>query len=102
MILNIKTTEICIDLREAYDDIEAIWANNKLNRNEQALIAIGVLIAYGVDRKRPICGAMKRLGFKPSHAAVMLTKSAGNNPERHHWNCNSAGIYSLLGAAKAA
>jgi hypothetical protein len=102
MIINIKTTETRIDLREAYDDIEAIWTTKKFNRNEQALIAIGVLIAYGVDRKRPICGAMKRLGFKPSHAAVMLTKSAGNNPERHNWNCNSAGIYSLLGAAKAA
>jgi alkylhydroperoxidase/carboxymuconolactone decarboxylase family protein YurZ len=102
MIINIKTTEARIDLREAYDDIEAIWTTKKLNRNEQALIAIGVLIAYGVDRKRPICGAMKRLGFKPSHAAMVLTKSAGNESEYHHWKCNSDGSYSLFDAAKAA
>lgn len=102
MNINIKTTEIRIDLREAYADIEAIWANNKLNRNEQALLAIGVFLAHGLDRKRQICGAMKCLGFKPSHAAVMLTKSAGNDPARHHWKCNSAGIYSLFEAAKAA
>jgi hypothetical protein len=98
----ITTTEISIDLEAAYCDIEAIWATQKLNRNEQALIAIGVFLAYGLDRKRQICGAMKGLGFKPAHAAMMLTKSAGNDPEYHHWKCNSEGSYSLFDAAKAA
>ena len=82
MILNIETTEASIDLSEAFADIETIWRRHRLNRNEQAVIAIGVLIAYGVNRRRQICGAMKRLGFKPSHAAVILKKSAGNNPQR--------------------
>lgn len=102
MILNIETTEASIDLSEAFADIETIWRRHRLNRNEQAVIAIGVLIAYGVNRRRQICGAMKRLGFKPSHAAVILKKSAGNNPQRHHWQRNSDGSYSLFDAAMAA
>ena len=88
-----------VDMRAIYNDIEALWAIHKLNRNEQAVVAIGVMIARGIDLRRRICGAMKRLGFKPSHAAVILNKSAGNDPERHHWKRNSQGVYSLLEVA---
>lgn len=102
MIINMNTLETSTDLREAFDDIETLWEGRKLYRKEQAQLAIGVFIAYGINRKRDICGVMKRLGFRPAYAKAILDRSTGNCPEPHRWRCNSQGIYSLFEAAKAA
>lgn len=98
MVKEYTTTTDHIDLQPAFDDIDELWTAHLLNRNEQAITAIGVLIAYGINRKRQLCGVMKRLGFKPSHIALMVIKSAGNDPERHHWYRDDQGFYRLFHA----
>lgn len=102
MIIRTNTFETSTDLRDAFNDIETFWEGRKLYRKEQAQLAIGVFIAYGINHKRDICGAMKRLGFRAAYAKAILNRSTGNCPGHHRWRCNSQGIYSLFRQAETA
>jgi hypothetical protein len=66
------------------------------NKNHRATALIGACIGDGVATKREIVGVGMRLGLNPRHVAATLDRGAGNDPERHRWQCDGNGSYGLL------
>lgn len=65
------------------------------NRNDQAIAVITALLSEGVTTRSRIIETMIRLGFSNGHAAVMLAKNAGRNPDASPWCVDADGRYLL-------
>ncbi len=66
------------------------------DKHDRATALIAACIAEEVNTKSAIIGVLKGLGFAPGHIAKWLDLHTGNNPDRHWWHCDEAGIYHLL------
>lgn len=65
------------------------------NRNDLLIIAIEALIEAGGYTGPGIVSAAIALGFKASHAGVILSANRGRSPDRHRWQRDSDGVYYL-------
>ena len=65
-----------------------------LNKQDRANVGIEVSIERGFDTQSEIIFILRHLGVLPSHIAVVLKKGAGG-PDRHRWQRDEKGVYSL-------
>lgn len=72
------------------------------NRNDLLIIAIEALIEGGVNTGPGIVSAAVALGFKASHAGVILRANRGSSPDRHRWQRGGDGVYYLHSVKLAA
>jgi len=66
------------------------------NKHDLATVLISACIDHGRDTRPQIVGALRALEFKPQHVAIILEKASGGNPERHLWQRDGQGKYTLL------
>jgi AraC-like DNA-binding protein len=66
------------------------------NKNDRAIVLIGACIGDGVATKGKIVSVGARFGLNPRHVAAILDQDTGTNPERHRWQRDGKGNYSLL------
>jgi hypothetical protein len=66
------------------------------NKNDRAIVLITACISDGVNTGPEILARGVRLGLHPAHVALILSKDAGSNPNRHRWRRDDQGTYSLL------
>lgn len=64
------------------------------NRNELAIVLIQACITAEIDRGSQIVGVISSLGFDARHVGAILSKGAGNYPDRH-WKKDGDGRYRL-------
>ncbi len=67
-----------------------------LNRNEQAVVMISLIIDEGMTERGQIIGAAVKLGFDRGHAGRILDTEANG-----HWRQTSPGIYTTQTVALA-
>lgn len=67
----------------------------KPNRNDAAVVLISACIEDGRDTRPLIVGALSRLGFDYRHVAIILKGETGNNPQRHRWQRDAEGRYTV-------
>jgi hypothetical protein len=65
------------------------------NRNDQAIVAIALCIAEGVDTRNHIVKSLTRAGFHRGHAGATLDGNCGRRPESGHWRLGADGRYAL-------
>ena len=61
--------------------------------HSRAIVLIHACIDNGINTRARIRGTMEKLGFNADHAVMTLNKATGNDPTRHHWHRNDAGVY---------
>lgn len=71
------------------------------NRNDQAAVMIGACIEEGMDEARRLLPAMEKLGFNRQHAAIILKRHEGTDPNTHWWTRDASGRYSLHASPSA-
>jgi hypothetical protein len=81
------------DLADRIRELAAACAPS--NRNDQALVAITMCIAEGIDTRDHIVASLLKAGFRAGHAAAILDDCEGAFAESHHWRLGADGRYSL-------
>ena len=66
---------------------------NGCNQPAQVVTLIKACIESGIDKGPEIVSTVSDLGFDKSYVGLMLRKSAGRNPKRHHWVRETDGRY---------
>ena len=66
------------------------------NKHDLATVPISACIDQGLDTRPQIVAALRALDFKPQHVAIILKEATGGNPERHLWQRDAQGKYTLL------
>jgi hypothetical protein len=72
------------------------------NKNDRAIVLITACISDGVNTGREIIARGVSLGLDPAHVALILSKDAGSNPDRHRWQRGGDGVYYLHSVKLAA
>ncbi len=75
---------------------DLIHACDDTSKHDQAIAVITACISEGVNTRPRLVGAMRHLGFDYRHAALTLNNGTGSDPERHRWQRDAEGRYSLL------
>ena len=76
-------------------DLQAHLLASGANKNDRVIVLVEECIESGTTGHNDIVTALDRLNYDRQHVRIMLTKSAGQDPERHHWMKDKAGNYSL-------
>lgn len=65
------------------------------SKHDLALVGISACIVESIDTRPRIIGVLRTLGLHPQHVAIILNDGTGNDPQRHRWQRDAEGRYSL-------
>lgn len=78
------------------DGLRALMGDCGSNKHDRAIVVIIALIGQGIDASERMMPILHRLGFNAQHIGIVLSRHTGDDPARHYWHRDDAGVYALL------
>ena len=90
-----KDRKLTIETNHFFAEMRTLVGKCGSNKHSQAIVLAAACIEHGFNTRSRILGAAEEVGLNRRHIAKILQEGTGPDPERHHWQRDAEGHYTM-------